>query len=132
MFFKRFFSRSNLEFRANDGGRLAAGFKGKAGDCVVRSIAIATGISYQKIYQDLYEVNKKFRINSKTKLAKSLRKKNDSPRTGTHRTVLKKYLEHLGWKWNEVCLWILVYSISEHTKIFKIINEQSEVQSQLL
>jgi hypothetical protein len=99
MFFKRFFSRSNLEFRANDGGRLAAGFKGKAGDCVVRSIAIATGISYQKIYQDLYEVNKKFRINSKTKLAKSLRKKNDSPRTGTHRTVLKKYLEHLGWKW---------------------------------
>jgi hypothetical protein len=44
MFFKRLFSSSNLDFIANDGGRAAAGFKGQAGDCVVRSIAIATGM----------------------------------------------------------------------------------------
>ena len=99
MFFKRLFSRSNLKLKLNDGGRQAAGFKGKTGDCVVRSIAIATGISYQKVYQDLYEANEKFRIKSRSKLAKSLIKKNDSPRTGTHRTVLKKYLKQLGWKW---------------------------------
>ena len=43
MLFKRFVSRSNLKFKADDGGRSEAGFKGKAGDCVVRSIAIATG-----------------------------------------------------------------------------------------
>jgi hypothetical protein len=29
----------------DDGGRGAAGFKGKTGDCVCRAIAIATGIS---------------------------------------------------------------------------------------
>jgi hypothetical protein len=99
MFFKRLFSKSNLKLKVNDGGRQAAGFKGKAGDCVVRSVAIATGISYQKVYQDLYDANKKFRIKSRSKLAKSLIKKNDSPRTGTHRAVLKKYLKQLGWKW---------------------------------
>jgi hypothetical protein len=99
MFFKRLFSRSNLRFKVDDGGRAAAGFKGKTGDCVVRSIAIATGMSYQKVYQDLYNSNEKFRINSKTKLARSLKPKNDSPRTGTHRIVLKNYLKQLGWKW---------------------------------
>jgi hypothetical protein len=35
MFFKRLFSRSNLELKINDGGRAHAGFKGQAGDCVV-------------------------------------------------------------------------------------------------
>ena len=34
-FFKRLFSSSNLELEINDGGRAAAGYKGKAGDCVV-------------------------------------------------------------------------------------------------
>ena len=48
-FFKRLFSSSNLELQINDGGRAAAGYKGKAGDCVVRSIAIVTGLPYQKI-----------------------------------------------------------------------------------
>ena len=46
MFFKKLFSKSNLELKIDDGGRAAAGFKGKAGDCVVRSISIATGIKY--------------------------------------------------------------------------------------
>jgi len=56
-------------------------------------------MSYLKVYQDLYDANEKFRIKSRTKLAKSLMKKNDSPRTGTHRAVIKKYLKQLGWKW---------------------------------
>ena len=97
-FFKRLFSKSNLRFQINDGGRSAAGYKGQAGDCVVRSIAIVTGLPYQKIYDDLYKANQKFRNTSKTKLAKSLKQKNDSPRSGTHRVVLKKYLEQLGFQ----------------------------------
>ena len=56
-FFKRLFSSSNLELQINDGGRSAAGYKGKAGDCVVRSIAIVSGLPYQKIYDDLYKAN---------------------------------------------------------------------------
>lgn len=98
-FLKKLFSRSNLELKINDGGRAAAGFKGQAGDCVVRSIAIATGSPYQKIYDDLFKANQEFRNTSRTKLARSLKQRNDSPRTGTHRVVLKKYLEKLGWKW---------------------------------
>jgi hypothetical protein len=99
MFFKRLFSRSNLEIKIDDGGRANAGYKGMAGDCVVRSIAIAANLSYKKVYEDLYQANEIFRTTSKTKLARSLKQKNDSPRTGTHRVVLKKYLLQLGWKW---------------------------------
>ena len=135
MLFKRLFSRSNLQLKVNDGGRSAAGYKGKAGDCVVRSIAIVTGMSYQKVYQDLYNANEKFRIISKTKLARSLKQKNDSPRTGTHRIVLKKYLEKLGWKWTptmfigqgckvhlkkeELPSGILIVSCSKHITVVK-------------
>lgn len=99
IFFKKFFSRSNLKFQFNDGGRSRAGFKGQAGDCVVRSIAIVTNLPYQKIYYDLFKANEEFRNTSRTKLAKSLKKKNDSPRSGTHRVVLKKYLANLGFLW---------------------------------
>jgi len=95
-FLRRFFSRSNLKLKINDGGRSKAGYKGKAGDCVVRSIAIVTGLSYQKVYDDLYRENENFRTTSRTKLARSLKQKNDSPRTGTHRVVIKKYLQKLG------------------------------------
>ena len=98
-FFKRLFSSSNLELEINDGGRAAAGYKGKAGDCVVRSIAIVTKLPYQKIYDDLYKANEEFRTTSRTRLARSLKQKNDSPRSGTHRVVVKKYLEKLGWQW---------------------------------
>jgi len=99
MFFKRLFSRSNLKFEVNDGGRAAAGYKGQAGDCVVRSIAIVTGLAYQKVYDDLFKANEEFRNTSRTKLARSLKQRNDSPRSGTHRVVLKKYLAQLGFQW---------------------------------
>ena len=135
MFFKRLFSRSNLQLKVDDGGRFAAGYKGKAGDCVVRSIAIVTGMSYKKVYQDLCNENENFRISSKTKLARSLKQKNDSPRTGTHRVVLKKYLKKLGWKWtptmfigqgckvhlkkNELPSGTLIVSCSKHITVVK-------------
>ena len=99
MLFKRLFSRSNLKFKVDDGGRTAAGYKGQAGDCVVRSISIVTSMPYQKVYNDLFKANEEFRNTSRTKLAKSLKQKNDSPRSGTHRVVLKKYLAQLGYKW---------------------------------
>ena len=99
MFFKRLFSRSNLKLEVDDGGRAAAGYKGQAGDCVVRSIAIVTGFPYQKVYDDLFKANEEFRNTSRTKLARSLKQKNDSPRSGTHRVVLKKYLAQLGFQW---------------------------------
>ena len=40
-------------FQFNDGGRAAAGFRGEAGDCVTRAIAIATEQPYQDVYAAL-------------------------------------------------------------------------------
>jgi hypothetical protein len=37
-------ARFKYPFQINDGGRERAGFKGGAGDCVVRSIAIAANL----------------------------------------------------------------------------------------
>lgn len=37
----------------DDGGRYAAGFRGRAGDCVVRAVAIASGKTYQTVYEEL-------------------------------------------------------------------------------
>ena len=48
-------------FVYNDGGREAAGYKGKAGDCVCRSIAIAAQLPYQQVYDRLAEGNAKQR-----------------------------------------------------------------------
>jgi len=42
-----------MKFVFDDGGRAAAGFKGAAGDCVARAIAIATGRLYLEIYEAL-------------------------------------------------------------------------------
>jgi hypothetical protein len=46
-----------LGFVRNDGGRLAAGFQGGAGDCVVRAIAIAAQRPYLEVYEALRNAN---------------------------------------------------------------------------
>jgi hypothetical protein len=40
----------------NDGGREAAGYKGKVGDCVARAIAIANEKPYQEVYKGLQKL----------------------------------------------------------------------------
>jgi hypothetical protein len=82
-----------MKYIYNDGGRKIAGYKGGASDCVVRAIAIVTEIPYQKIYDDLFELNKKSRCryNLRGKI---------SPREGATTTItIRKYLTSLGWKW---------------------------------
>jgi hypothetical protein len=83
----------NLPFVFNDGGRAAAGYKGEAGDCVTRAIAIATGRPYQEIYDALSEGTRNQRgSRGATKV---------SARNGvsTSRKWFKTYLKSLGWKW---------------------------------
>src|SRR5215471_10762282 len=41
--------------RNDDGGRNAAGFRGTAGDCMTRSIAIAPRLPYRQVYAQLNE-----------------------------------------------------------------------------
>jgi hypothetical protein len=79
-------------FQFDDGGRLAAGYQGKAGDCVVRAIAIATGLRYQQIYEmvngaAVYE-----------RTGKRKRGKSDA-RTGVYKTSINRVMKSLGWVW---------------------------------
>lgn len=39
-----------MRYVQDDGGRAAAGYKGKTGDCCVRAFAIASGRPYQEVY----------------------------------------------------------------------------------
>lgn len=81
-----------MKFVFDDGGRIAAGRKGKAGDCVCRSIAIATGIPYQQVYDTLNLLATKER-KGKHKRDKS------SARTGVYTFTVRKYMASIGWHW---------------------------------
>lgn len=93
-----------LEFEFNDGGREAAGYKGDAGDCITRAIAITTGRSYQEVYDDLFEGIKRFASTSRCKAARRAARgggqMGTTPRNGVSVRVYKPYLESIGWKWN--------------------------------
>ena len=45
-------ARDRLAFVYDDGGRAAAGYKGSAGDCVVRAFCILTGADYAEAYRE--------------------------------------------------------------------------------
>tara|TARA_A100001035_G_scaffold144805_1_gene113925 strand:+ start:259 stop:717 length:459 start_codon:yes stop_codon:yes gene_type:complete len=89
-----------MEFVFNDGGR-SQYFKGKrdVSDCVPRAIAIATGLDYKQVYDDLNRLTKEYASNKRTKVAKKLTKGRQSVRDGTYKEVYKPYLESLGWTW---------------------------------
>lgn len=78
----------------NDGGRAAAGFKGDAGDCVTRSIAIASGRPYAEVYAALSEGSRNQRV-TRGKRPKS------GARNGvnTTRQWFKDYMAGLGFRW---------------------------------
>ena len=81
-----------MDFVFHDGGRAAAGYKGLTGDCVTRSIAIATGKPYQEVYDALN------RLALVERTGRRKRKRSNS-RTGVFRRTYQRYLESLGWRW---------------------------------
>ena len=84
----------------DDGGRARAGFKGTAGDCVVRSIAIATRKPYAEVYLELGVLMVTFATTSRSRQAKlALAKGRTTPRTGVQKQVYRNYLKSLGWEW---------------------------------
>jgi hypothetical protein len=68
------------------------GYKGLAGDCVCRAIAIATGIPYGDVYD---AINREAQTEKLTKR----REKRSSARTGVHKPTTRRYLASLGWTW---------------------------------
>jgi hypothetical protein len=79
-----------MDFAYNDGGRAAASYKGRAGDCVVRAIAIAT----QKPYEEVYDAINAFALAERVR-----RGRRSSARSGVGRTTYERYLKQLGWDW---------------------------------
>jgi hypothetical protein len=79
-------------FRFHDGGRTAAGYRGKTGDCVVRSIAIATGLPYQQIYDLVNRASVRERTGTR-KRGKS------NARTGVYKSTIKRVMNSFGWVW---------------------------------
>ena len=79
-----------MRFVEDDGGRAAAGYKGKAGDCVARSIAIAAGKPYAEVYAAL--------ANGAGRERKS---KGRSARNGIHtsRKWFGEYMRAIGFVW---------------------------------
>ncbi len=79
-----------MKFTFDDGGRAAAGFKGGSGDCVARSISIASCLPYADVYKTL------------SRGAGNERKtKGASARNGirTSRKWFKDYMQSIGFKW---------------------------------
>lgn len=81
-----------MSFAYNDGGRKAAGYEGKTGDCVVRAIAIAAELPYQKVYDDLNDLAKSERTGKRKRGV-------SNSRTGVYKNTIKKYMNRLGWIW---------------------------------
>ena len=98
-FLNPFSKSSQFPFQLNDGGREAAGFKGGAGDCVVRSIAIAASLPYMQVQEDLRLANESYAQLKNDRLAKRLNVKGSSPRNGNHRNVFHDYIVGLGFEW---------------------------------
>lgn len=80
----------------NDGGRKAAGFDGRAGDCVARSIAIVSGRPYQEVYDALAHI---MATMPKTKKRKSAGKRTASNGIYTKSKLFKDYMASLGFVW---------------------------------
>jgi len=88
-----------MTFTYNDGGRIESGYKGKAGDCVVRAIAIATGATYHEVYKTLENKNREYADKSWGRVAKSIQKKGATPRNGNFKKIYHDYILSLGFKW---------------------------------
>jgi hypothetical protein len=79
-------------FRYHDGGRVAAGYRGKTGDCVVRSIAIATGLPYQHIYDMVNRASTRERTGTRKRGI-------SNARTGVYKSTIHRVMKELGWTW---------------------------------
>ena len=75
-----------MSFKYNDGGREAAGFKGTAGDCGARAMAIALGLDYKTVYKELAQANADY---GRAK----------SARNGINKDIYAEVLKRHGWVW---------------------------------
>jgi len=80
----------SLAFVFDDGGRSNSGYRGRAGDCVARSVAIASGKAYSEVYAALSGGAEHER-----------KSRGASARNGIHTTRkwFKDYMRSIGFVW---------------------------------
>lgn len=83
-----------MKYKQDDGGRSAAGFKGSAGDCVARAVAIASGKPYAEVYAALAKGNGNQRSGKSGKRAATAR-----DGINVTRKWFKDYMRGLGFVW---------------------------------
>jgi len=78
-----------MKYIYDDGGRKEAGYKGnRAGDCVCRAVAIASGIPYKEVYKKLAEG-----------MAMSCGIKSARNGVTTRAKWFKDYMRSIGFEW---------------------------------
>jgi hypothetical protein len=86
-----------MQFQYDDGGRAAAGYKGTAGDCICRAVAIAAQLPYRQVYAVLSEGNATER---RTKYGrKSAGRRSARNGINARRRWFCDYMETLGFTW---------------------------------
>lgn len=87
-----------MKFQFNDGGR-SERYRGLAGDCFTRAVAIANDMPYN----DVYTLTNEF--GSRERLTKKRRKRGKSTaRNGVWGETARKIMSNLGWSWNPTML----------------------------
>jgi hypothetical protein len=87
-----------MKFVYDDGGRANCGFKGTAGDCVARSISIASQLPYNVVYNNLAQINLKMR-KTKRRCRGSVGHATASDGIYTNSKLFKDYMTNLGFVW---------------------------------
>ena len=80
-----------MKFVYDDGGREAAGYKGKTGDCACRALAIATGMPYKEAYDLINSYGKAERTNLKRR-GNAYNGHRSSARTGVYTDTMRNSL----------------------------------------
>ena len=70
-----------MKYQYNDGGR-SKYFKGKAGDCVVRAVAIIKNMDYKETYDEIFKLI------------------GYTPRNGVKKADTRKIMAHFGGVWH--------------------------------
>jgi len=83
-----------IPFKRSDGGRALSGFRGTAGDCVTRAVAIASGRPYLEIYNRLSDGMRSQRRSKRGRPGVSAR-----DGVSTSRKWFKDYMTELGAVW---------------------------------
>ncbi|HKX46137.1 MAG TPA: hypothetical protein VJP77_05505 [Planctomycetota bacterium] len=84
----------------DDGGRKAAGFRGEAGDCACRALAIAWGKPYREVYDRLNEFIKDREPYYRGKVGFAhATGRGSSSRTGVHKRTFDEFLDNIDAPW---------------------------------